>query len=189
MCQAFCLTDYKVQGSTLTAAILDLKNDPTIRGRDRHQKFCSLYVQLSRLQSSKGLYLPQKLDLGGVQFGPDPRLLTELERLRADEAHVAPLSRPPPIPSRRRLQIIFRARRLFQQYEVDVGATIEQNRLTWFRNQNRIRADMYKGLADSLSLGTDEDGEARVLGRRVVLPSSGLVASGPCAPHSWTPWP
>jgi hypothetical protein len=28
MCPAFCLTDYKVQGSTLSAAILDLKDDP-----------------------------------------------------------------------------------------------------------------------------------------------------------------
>jgi hypothetical protein len=85
MCPGFCLTDYKVQGSTLTTAILDLKNDPTIRGRDRHQKFCSLYVQLSRLQSSKGLYLLQKLDMADIQFGPDPRLLAELERLRALE--------------------------------------------------------------------------------------------------------
>jgi hypothetical protein len=79
---SFSLTDYKVQGATLAAAILDLKNDPTIRGRDRHQKFCSLYVQLSRLQSSKGLYLLQKLDMADIQFGPDPRLSTELERLR-----------------------------------------------------------------------------------------------------------
>lgn len=47
MCPAFCLTDYKVQGSTLDSAILDLKDDPMIRGRDRHQKFCSTYVQLS----------------------------------------------------------------------------------------------------------------------------------------------
>jgi hypothetical protein len=41
-----------------------------------------LYVQLSRLQSSKGLYLLQKLDMADIQFGPDPRLSTELERLR-----------------------------------------------------------------------------------------------------------
>ena len=82
MSPSFSLTDYKVQGATLAAAILDLKNDPTIRGRDRHQKFCSLYVQLSRLQSSKGLCLLQKLDMADIQFGPDPRLSTELERLR-----------------------------------------------------------------------------------------------------------
>jgi hypothetical protein len=50
MCPAFCLTDYKVQGSTLTEAMLDLKNDPTRRGWDAHRKFCSTCVQLSRLQ-------------------------------------------------------------------------------------------------------------------------------------------
>jgi hypothetical protein len=36
MYPAFCLTDYKVQGSTLAAAILDLKDSPTTRGQD-HQ--------------------------------------------------------------------------------------------------------------------------------------------------------
>jgi hypothetical protein len=82
MCPAFCLTDYKVQGSTLTSAILDLKDDPTIRGLDRHRKFCSTYVQLSRLRSSKGLYLLQRLDMSDLQFGPDPRLLTEMQRLQ-----------------------------------------------------------------------------------------------------------
>lgn len=82
MCPAFSLTDYKVQGSTLVAAILDLKDDPTIRGQDRHRKFCSMYVQLSRLRSSKGLHLLQKLDMQDLQFRPDPRLLTEMQRLQ-----------------------------------------------------------------------------------------------------------
>lgn len=82
MCPAFCLTDYKVQGSTLTSAILDLKDDPTIRGLDRHRKFCSTCVQLSRLRSSKGLHLLQRLDMKDLQFGPDPRLLSEIQRLQ-----------------------------------------------------------------------------------------------------------
>jgi hypothetical protein len=82
MCPAFCLTDYKVQGSTLVAAILDLKDDSTIRGQDRHRKYCSMYVQLSRLRSSKGLHLLQKLDTQDLRFEPDPRLLTEMQRLQ-----------------------------------------------------------------------------------------------------------
>lgn len=82
MCPAFCLTDYKVQGSTLKAAILDLKDDPTIRGQDRHRKYCSIYVQLSRLRSSKGLHLLQKLDMQDLRFDPDPRLLTEMKRFQ-----------------------------------------------------------------------------------------------------------
>jgi hypothetical protein len=82
MCPAFCLTDYKVQGSTLTPAIIDLKNDPTIRGVDHHRNYCSMYVQLSRLRSSKGLHLLQKLDMKDLQFAPDPRLLAEMQRLQ-----------------------------------------------------------------------------------------------------------
>jgi hypothetical protein len=82
MCPAFCLTDYKVQGLTLTSAILDLKDDPSIRGLDRHRKFCSTYVQLSRLRSSKGLHLLQRLDMKDLQFGPDPRLHIEMQRLQ-----------------------------------------------------------------------------------------------------------
>jgi hypothetical protein len=82
MCPAFCLADYKAQGSTVASAILGLKDDPTFRGLDRHRKFCSTYVQLSRLRSSKGLHLLQKLDMKDLQFGPDPRLLTEMQRLQ-----------------------------------------------------------------------------------------------------------
>jgi hypothetical protein len=82
MCPAFCLTEYKVQGLTLPAAILDLKDDPSICGLDHHRKYCSLYVQLSRIQSSKGLHLLQKLDMKDLQFRPDPQLLTEMKRLK-----------------------------------------------------------------------------------------------------------
>lgn len=82
MCPAFCLTDYKVQGSTLAEAILDLKNDPTRRGQDAHRKYCSTYVQLSRLRSFNGLHLLQKISMEDVQFQPDPRLLTEIKRLQ-----------------------------------------------------------------------------------------------------------
>ena len=71
-----------MQGSTLVAAILDLKDDPTIREQDRRRKYCSIYVQLSRLRSSKGLHLLQKLDMQDLRFGPDPRLLTEMQRLQ-----------------------------------------------------------------------------------------------------------
>lgn len=62
--------------------MLDLKDDPTIRGQDRHRKYCSMYVQLSRLRSSKGLHLLQELDMQDLRFGPDPRLLNEMQRLQ-----------------------------------------------------------------------------------------------------------
>jgi hypothetical protein len=82
ICPGFCLTDYKVQGSTLSTAILDLKNDPARRGQDSHRKYCSLYVQLSRVRSFQGLYLLQNVDIEDLRFTPDPQLITEMERLR-----------------------------------------------------------------------------------------------------------
>jgi hypothetical protein len=85
MSPAFSLTDYKIQGSTLTTAVLDLKDDPATKRQDHHKKYCSIYVQLSRLQSLNGLYLLQKIDMDDLQFCPDSRLLSEMKRLRALE--------------------------------------------------------------------------------------------------------
>ena len=85
ICPAFSLTDYKVQGSTLTTAVLDLKHDPTARGQDSHKKYCSTYVQLSRLQSLDGLHLLQRIDMEDLRLRPDNRLLKEMQRLEALE--------------------------------------------------------------------------------------------------------
>ena len=80
MCPAFSLTDYKVQGSTLRKAALDLKDDPTSKA-DHHKKYCLIYVQLSQLQSLDGLYLLQKITIEDLRFRPDDRLLAEMDRL------------------------------------------------------------------------------------------------------------
>lgn len=85
MCPAFSLTDYKIQGSTLTAAVLDLRHDPSARGQDAHKKYCSNYVQLSRLRSLEGLHLLQSITMEDLQFRPDERLLVEMERLKGLE--------------------------------------------------------------------------------------------------------
>lgn len=82
MCPAFCLTDYKVQGSTLPSGVLDLKHDPSAKGHDGHKRYCSTYVQLSRLRSLEGLHLLQEIAMEDLRFGPDGRLLAEIERLR-----------------------------------------------------------------------------------------------------------
>ena len=79
-CAAFSLTDYKVQGQTFPEAILDLKNNTGTRGRDSHRKFCSRYVQLSRLTSFAGLHLLQRLDID-ISGGPHELLLAEMSRL------------------------------------------------------------------------------------------------------------
>ena len=85
MCPAFSLTDYKVQASTLGTAVLDLKHDPSARGQDAHKKYCSNYVQLSRLRSLEGLHLLQSITMEDLQFRPDERLIVEMERLKGLE--------------------------------------------------------------------------------------------------------
>ena len=60
--------------------------------------------------------------------------------------------------------------RLFHQYLVDMFAKIEQQRLNYIKfNQQKIRVDLYSGLADAISFG---DSNPREVGRRVILPSS-----------------
>ena len=58
--------------------------------------------------------------------------------------------------------------RLFQQYLTDMWAKIESSRIEWHSsNQDKLRADLYRGLVDAVSAG---DGDKA--GRRVILPSS-----------------
>ena len=86
MCAAFSLTDYKVQSQTLTEAVLDLKEDSTIKGQSAHYKFCSKYVQLSRLQSSQRFHLLRPIQMSDVNFQPQsPDLPSEMDRLRTLE--------------------------------------------------------------------------------------------------------
>ena len=60
--------------------------------------------------------------------------------------------------------------RLFYQYIVDMYAKIEQQRLNYIKtNQQKIRVDLYIGLADAVSKG---DTNANELGRNIILPSS-----------------
>ena len=70
----------------LTAAILDLKHDRAVKGQNSsHIKYCSTYVQLSRLHSLDRLHLLQKIDMNDIQFQPHPQLLIEMERLKVLE--------------------------------------------------------------------------------------------------------
>ena len=59
--------------------------------------------------------------------------------------------------------------RLFHQYIVDMYAKIEQQRLNYIKtNQQKIRVDLYSGLADAVAKG---DTNVTDLGRTVILPS------------------
>lgn len=67
----FCLTDYEVQDPLLDSAILDLKNDPVIHGRDCLQKFCATYIQLFRLRTRENPHFLQKTEIKNLQFESD----------------------------------------------------------------------------------------------------------------------
>ncbi|KAF7334120.1 ATP-dependent DNA helicase [Mycena venus] len=67
---------------------------------------------------------------------------------------------------------ILRGGRLLQQYMVDAFASADQNRLTYFRrNQRKIRASLYNGLEDAIS-SQDDNVDLDELGKRFILPSS-----------------
>lgn len=67
---------------------------------------------------------------------------------------------------------ILRSKRLLQRYLVDMYASIDQNRLRFFRfNQPKLRAALYGGLQDALS-SADEEIDLNDLGQKYVLPSS-----------------
>ena len=60
--------------------------------------------------------------------------------------------------------------RLYHQYLADMYAKVEQLRLNYIKcNQQKIRVDLYSGLADAISSGDNNPGE---FGRKVILPSS-----------------
>ncbi|XP_010490026.1 PREDICTED: uncharacterized protein LOC104767743 [Camelina sativa] len=60
--------------------------------------------------------------------------------------------------------------RLFHQYAVDAYTAIEQERLSFLRNnQKKLRADIYNNIRDAVDKG---DTDPKQLGKRVILPSS-----------------
>ncbi|KAG2055672.1 hypothetical protein BDR06DRAFT_845562, partial [Suillus hirtellus] len=66
---------------------------------------------------------------------------------------------------------IFHGGRLFQQYIVDAWASIEQSNLNWItKNQKKLRADCYRGLADNILNDVTDD--LAQTGRSIILPSS-----------------
>ncbi|CAO3645166.1 unnamed protein product [Mucor hiemalis] len=62
--------------------------------------------------------------------------------------------------------------KLYHQYIVDMYAKMEQGRLSFISlNQKQLRADMYKGLEDALTVN-DQGVSLAQLGSKVILPSS-----------------
>ena len=65
----FAVTDYKVQGATFKTAVLDLRRGQKVR-KESHKRFCSTYVQLSRLQSLDGVQLLERIELSFINQKP-----------------------------------------------------------------------------------------------------------------------
>ncbi|KAI7967497.1 hypothetical protein MJO29_000774 [Puccinia striiformis f. sp. tritici] len=66
-----------------------------------------------------------------------------------------------------RFSAILNGKTLFQELLVDLYICVERSRLDFYRfNQDKIRADCYKGLLEDLSDGVE------AVGRRIILPSS-----------------
>jgi hypothetical protein len=83
MSPAFALTEYKVQGSTYRAAVLDLSRQTYATGREAvHSRHCSSYVQLSRLQVMDRLWLLEPIKLSDVLNRIHPELVAEDHRLQ-----------------------------------------------------------------------------------------------------------
>lgn len=87
MAPAFALTEYKAQGSTYRYAMLDLSRKDYARGEDAvHARHCSVYVQLSRLQLMKGVWLLEPIKLSDLCHKVHRELVAEdlrLEQLAA----------------------------------------------------------------------------------------------------------
>ena len=65
---------------------------------------------------------------------------------------------------------LIRSGRLLHQYAVDAYMAIEQERMGWYRrNQKTLRADVYNNICDAIDRG---DSDAKQVGRKVILPSS-----------------
>ncbi|XP_048502683.2 uncharacterized protein LOC104896527 [Beta vulgaris subsp. vulgaris] len=66
--------------------------------------------------------------------------------------------------------LLLRGGRLLQQYVVDNCVKMQASKLRWIAlNQDKVRADLYKGLEDSLNAG---EHNTEKVGRRTILPSS-----------------
>ena len=84
MSPAFALTEYKVQGSTYRYAVLDLARQTYGTGEDAAQpRYCSGYVQLSRLQMMDNLWLLEPITLSDFRNKDAPRARRSLRRTSA----------------------------------------------------------------------------------------------------------
>ena len=79
---AWAITDYKVQGSTYDAVTLDLhRHNISSKDGSSHKRYCSCYVQLTRVRSLQDLFLLQPVTLKDLSGKPDKLLMVEDQRI------------------------------------------------------------------------------------------------------------
>ncbi len=78
----FAYTEYKVQGATFKSATLDLRCKTIKKTAKSHKRFCSIYVQLSRVQSLEGVSLLKPISLDDINNQPHHELRTDDERFQ-----------------------------------------------------------------------------------------------------------
>jgi len=73
---------------------------------------------------------------------------------------------------------LFYGGKLFQQFVVDAWANYEQRRLNWARtHQHTLRSELYQGLQDAAVHDRHDREDVRVLGHKLILPSSHMGSS------------
>ena len=78
MTPAFALTEYKALGSTYQNAVLDLARYSKAHGEDAsHKRYCSNYVQLTRLGLLEGVHLLQPITFSDLDNKPHHQLRDE----------------------------------------------------------------------------------------------------------------
>ncbi len=76
----FAYTEYKVQRATFKSATLDLQRKMIKKTAESHKQFCSIYLQLSKVQSLEGVSLLEPISLDDINNQPYHALQTDDER-------------------------------------------------------------------------------------------------------------
>jgi hypothetical protein len=81
---AWAMTDYKIQGSTCDAVTLDLhRQNSDFLGEPSQTVYCSIYVQLTRVETLDRLFLLRPVTLNDLNCKPHKLLQLEDERIAA----------------------------------------------------------------------------------------------------------
>ncbi|GKE08750.1 DNA helicase [Tanacetum coccineum] len=146
-----------VTGSTEFDVVIEHRGGPPMRINKLYRSYMSLQFPLLLIYGQSRFHTELKLNPAD---GSGKERRVTMFAYYAYQLH----------PQVSEYNLIFRGRRLFQQYVVGVFYCIEQNRLDFIRKkQNDIRSDYLSGLYDVISRGKRNGLE---VGGRIILPMS-----------------